>query len=105
MPHGVEILAGTREQLWASLRAGVDLEEAAASLGVSYEAARLGRGRGDRLPGDAGFLPLTTGFLPWAGADLHGRYVDRDGNVLDRFGPTTTPEEFTPEVEKALAAE
>jgi IS30 family transposase len=40
MPHGVEILAGTREQLWASLRAGVDLEEAAASLGVSYEAAR-----------------------------------------------------------------
>jgi transposase, IS30 family len=40
MPHGVEILAGTREQLWARLRAGVDLEEAAASLGVSYEAAR-----------------------------------------------------------------
>ena len=40
MPHGVEVLAGTREQLWASLRAGVDLEEAAGSLGVSYEAAR-----------------------------------------------------------------
>jgi len=40
MPRGVEILAGTRERLWASVRAGVDPKEAAASLGVSYEAAR-----------------------------------------------------------------
>ncbi len=40
MPHGVEILAGTREQLWAAFRAGADLKEAAESLGVSYEAAR-----------------------------------------------------------------
>jgi transposase, IS30 family len=40
MAHGVEVLAGTREQLWASFRAGVDLKDAAASFGVSYDAAR-----------------------------------------------------------------
>jgi glutathione peroxidase len=43
------------------------------------------------------------------GADIDWNFtkflLDRDGNVLDRFGPTTTPEEMTPEVEKALAAE
>ena len=43
------------------------------------------------------------------GADIDWNFtkflLDRDGNVLDRFGPTTTPEEITPEVEKALAAE
>jgi IS30 family transposase len=38
--QGVEVLGGTRELLWASVRGGVDLKEAAASLGVSYEAAR-----------------------------------------------------------------
>jgi hypothetical protein len=42
MPRGVEILAGTRERLWASVRAGVDPKEAAASLGVSYEARGIG---------------------------------------------------------------
>jgi IS30 family transposase len=52
MPHGVEILAGTREQMWASLRAGVDLKEAAASLGVSYDAARRW------LTGCGGVIPL-----------------------------------------------
>ena len=43
------------------------------------------------------------------GADIDWNFtkflLDRDGHVLDRFGPTTTPEEITPEVEKALAAE
>ena len=43
------------------------------------------------------------------GADIDWNFtkflLDRDGNVLDRFGPKTTPEELTPEVEKALAAE
>ena len=43
------------------------------------------------------------------GADIDWNFtkflLDRDGNVVDRFGPQTTPEEMTPEVEKALAAE
>jgi IS30 family transposase len=38
--HGVEFLPATRSQLWAAFRSGVDLREAAESLGVSYEAAR-----------------------------------------------------------------
>jgi transposase, IS30 family len=38
--HGVELLSGTREELWRRFRAGTDLREAAESLGVSYEAAR-----------------------------------------------------------------
>lgn len=40
MPHGVEILAGTRKRLWAAVRAGLDLKEAAEAVGVSYDAAR-----------------------------------------------------------------
>lgn len=40
MTHGVEILAGRREQLWTLFRSGMPLQEAAESVGVSYEAAR-----------------------------------------------------------------
>ena len=38
--HGVEVLAGTRERLWVAWRGGLDLREAAESVGVSWEAAR-----------------------------------------------------------------
>ncbi|HET7356989.1 MAG TPA: IS30 family transposase [Nocardioidaceae bacterium] len=41
MPHGVEVLGGVREKVWAGVRAGVHLREAAESAGVSYDAARL----------------------------------------------------------------
>ena len=51
MPHGVEVLAGTREQLWALFRSGMALQEAAESVGVSYEAARRW------LAGCGGVLP------------------------------------------------
>ena len=40
VPHGVEILRGTRDELWRRFRAGGDLSQAADSLGVSYDAAR-----------------------------------------------------------------
>jgi IS30 family transposase len=40
MPHGVEVLSGVREQVWAAVRGGVHLREAAESVGVSYDAAR-----------------------------------------------------------------
>jgi transposase, IS30 family len=40
MPHGVKVLAGQRERLWASLRAGVGLDDAASSIGVSADVAR-----------------------------------------------------------------
>jgi transposase, IS30 family len=40
VPHGVEILSGTRDELWRLFRAGGDLRLAAESLGVSYDAAR-----------------------------------------------------------------
>lgn len=41
MPHGVEVLGEVREKVWAGVRAGVHLREAAESAGVSYDAARL----------------------------------------------------------------
>ena len=41
MPHGVEVLGQDREQVWAAVRAGVHLREAAESIGVSYDAARM----------------------------------------------------------------
>jgi glutathione peroxidase len=41
------------------------------------------------------------------GADIDWNFtkflLDRQGHVLARYGPTTTPEELTPDVEKALA--
>jgi IS30 family transposase len=40
LPHGVEIAGGTRQRMWAAVRAGADLKDAAASVGVSYESAR-----------------------------------------------------------------
>ena len=40
MPHGVEVLGGVRGRVWEAVRAGMHLREAAASCGVSYEAAR-----------------------------------------------------------------
>jgi transposase, IS30 family len=40
MPHGVVVLGGVREQVWEAVRAGIHLRVAAASAGVSYEAAR-----------------------------------------------------------------
>ena len=40
VPHGVEVLAGTRERVWAAFRESGRLKEAAESCGVSYDAAR-----------------------------------------------------------------
>jgi IS30 family transposase len=40
MPHGVKVLLGERDRFWALLRAGVGLQEAASSIGVSADAAR-----------------------------------------------------------------
>lgn len=40
VPHGVEILGRTRDELWRQFRAGGDLRQSAESLGVSYDAAR-----------------------------------------------------------------
>lgn len=40
MPNGVEVLGAVREELWAGVRAGLHLREAAESVGVSYDAAR-----------------------------------------------------------------
>ena len=40
MPHGVEVLGEVRGRVWAAVRAGVHLREAAESVGVSYDAAR-----------------------------------------------------------------
>jgi IS30 family transposase len=40
MPHGVEVLVGVRERVWAGVRVGVHLRDAAESVGVSYDAAR-----------------------------------------------------------------
>jgi glutathione peroxidase len=41
------------------------------------------------------------------GADIDWNFtkflLDRQGNVVARYGPQTTPEEFTPDVEKQLA--
>jgi len=40
------------------------------------------------------------------GADIDWNFtkflLGRDGRVVERYGPTTTPEEITPEIEKAL---
>ena len=41
VPHGVEVLAGTRERVWTEFRRTGRLKEAAESFGVSYDAARL----------------------------------------------------------------
>lgn len=41
MPHGVVVLGGVRDQVWAGVRAGLHLRVAAESVGVSYDAARL----------------------------------------------------------------
>jgi IS30 family transposase len=41
MPHGVEVTGEVRERVWAGVRAGMHLREAAVSVGVSYDAARL----------------------------------------------------------------
>ena len=40
MPQGVEVLGGDRQLVWAAVRAGMDLREAAESAGVSERAAR-----------------------------------------------------------------
>ena len=40
MGHGVLVLDAERERVWATVRAGMHLREAAASVGVSYDAAR-----------------------------------------------------------------
>lgn len=40
MPHGVRVLGQERQRVWAGFRAGVHLRDAAASVGVSYDAAR-----------------------------------------------------------------
>ena len=41
MPHGVEVLGEVRERVWAGVRAGLHLRDAAEAVGVSYDAARL----------------------------------------------------------------
>lgn len=40
MPHGVWVPGEVRERVWAAVRAGIHLREAAESVGVSYDAAR-----------------------------------------------------------------
>ena len=40
MPRGVEVLGDVRERVWAAVRAGAHLRQAAESVGVSYDAAR-----------------------------------------------------------------
>jgi IS30 family transposase len=40
VPHGVEVLGEVRERVWAAVRSGVHLRQAAESVGVSYDAAR-----------------------------------------------------------------
>jgi transposase, IS30 family len=40
MPHGVVVLERDRERVWAAVRAGSHLRDAATLVGVSYEAAR-----------------------------------------------------------------
>ena len=40
MPRGVEVLGEVRERVWAAVRAGAHLRQAAESVGVSYDAAR-----------------------------------------------------------------
>ena len=41
MPHGVVVLGEVRGRVWAAVRGGAHLREAAESVGVSYVAARL----------------------------------------------------------------
>src|SRR3954454_23468538 len=40
MGHGVLVFDTERERVWKALRAGMQLRDAAASVGVSYDAAR-----------------------------------------------------------------
>lgn len=41
MAHGVRVLSGERERVWALVRTGMHLRDAAASVGVSFDAARM----------------------------------------------------------------
>jgi transposase, IS30 family len=41
MGHGVLVLGAERERVWDAVRAGMHLRDAAASVGVSYDAARM----------------------------------------------------------------
>lgn len=40
MPRGVEVVGEVRERVWAAVRAGAHVRDAAESVGVSYDAAR-----------------------------------------------------------------